>query len=204
VGSFLDYARPFRGNPSILDVGQVVARTLQLVRNDLPAQVELTVEIPPELPTVRMDPEHLRQVLLNLLRNACEAMNNRGSITLRAAARSRVSYTRDAEDAPPELVELSVRDTGPGIDPAVQRKLFIPFFTTKPSGTGLGLAICQRLVESAGGRIGVRSARGAGTSFTITLPVANALTSTDPDVTGKRRPPEAIEVSRRPAPLGRA
>ncbi|MFO0602435.1 MAG: ATP-binding protein [Polyangiales bacterium] len=195
VGSFLDYARPYRGNPSILDVGQVVARTLQLVRNDLPPGVELTVDIPAELPTVRMDPEHLRQVLLNLLRNACEAMGGKGSITLRAAARSRFGYARDGEEALPDLVDLSVKDTGPGIDPAVQRNLFIPFYTTKPSGTGLGLAICQRLVESAGGRIGVRSARGAGTTFTITLPVTTSLTATDPDVTGRRRANEPAAIT---------
>jgi len=192
VGSFLDYARPYRGNPAILDVGQVVGRTIQLVRNDLPSGIELVVDIPAELPTVRMDPEHLRQVLLNLIRNACEAMSGQGTITLRATARSRVVYTTECDDTMPELVEVSVKDTGPGIDPAVQRNLFIPFYTTKPSGTGLGLAICQRLVESAGGRIGVRSARGAGTTFTITLPVTTALTSTDPDVTGRRRQPDTV------------
>jgi signal transduction histidine kinase len=199
VGSFLDYARPYRGNPSILEVGQVVRRTLQLVRNDLPAGVALTVDIPDELPTVRMDPEHLRQVLLNLLRNACEAMSNRGAITLRASARTRGGFVKEGDDVLPELVELSVSDTGPGIDPAVQRNLFIPFFTTKASGTGLGLAICQRLVESAGGRIAVRSSSASGTTFTVTLPVVTSLTTTDPDVTGRRRQTEATAAPISPA-----
>jgi two-component system sensor histidine kinase HydH len=63
VSSFLDYARPYRGNPSLLDVTNVVERTLQLVRNDLPAELVLTHEPGDELPPVRMDPEHLRQVL---------------------------------------------------------------------------------------------------------------------------------------------
>ncbi len=186
VGSFLDYARPYRGNPVALDVTQAVERTAQLLRNGLPATLDLRVELPPSLPQVRIDPEHLRQVLLNLVRNAVEAMKGVGVVTVTAACRARAPAARGAEGDAPELVEINVRDAGPGIDPSVQRNLFIPFFTTKASGTGLGLAICQRLVESAGGRITVRSSP-TGTIFTVALPVASAVTSTDPDVTGRRR-----------------
>ncbi|MFO0651544.1 MAG: ATP-binding protein [Polyangiales bacterium] len=186
VGSFLDYARPYRGNPVALDVTQAVERTAQLLRNGLPATLDLRVELPPSLPQVRIDPEHLRQVLLNLVRNAVEAMKGVGVVTVTAAVRARANTSRGAEGDAAELVEINVRDAGPGIDPAVQRNLFIPFFTTKASGTGLGLAICQRLVESAGGRITVRSS-STGTIFTVALPVASATTSTDPDVTGRRR-----------------
>ncbi len=191
VGSFLDYARPYRGNPVLLDVTQVVERSVQLLRNGLPPTLDLRVELPPSLPTVRIDPEHLRQVLINLVRNAVEAMKGAGAVTVSATRRAHGGFVRGADEgAAPEVVEVSVRDTGPGIDPSVQRNLFIPFFTTKASGTGLGLAICQRLVESAGGRITVRSS-GAGTTFTVALPVATATQSTDPDLTGRRRPAEA-------------
>ena len=69
-----------------------------------------------------------------------------------------------------ELVEVGVRDTGPGISPKVLRNLFIPFFTTKTEGTGLGLAISQSIVRNAGGTIEVQSQPGAGTTFTIVLP----------------------------------
>jgi signal transduction histidine kinase len=71
-----------------------------------------------------------------------------------------------------EHVEVSVRDTGPGISPKVLRNLFIPFFTTKTQGTGLGLAISQSIVQNAGGTIEVHSLPGAGTTFTIVLPAA--------------------------------
>lgn len=185
VGSFLDYARPYRGNPVALDVTQAVERTVQLLRNGLPETLELKVELPAMLPQVRIDPEHLRQVLLNLVRNAVEAMKGVGAITISATCRARGS-SRAVEGDAADVVEIAVRDNGPGIEPSVQRNLFIPFFTTKASGTGLGLAICQRLVESAGGRITVRSS-SAGTTFTVALPVASATTSTDPDVTGRRR-----------------
>jgi signal transduction histidine kinase len=72
-----------------------------------------------------------------------------------------------------ELVEVSVRDTGPGIAPKVLRNLFVPFFTTKTEGTGLGLAISQSIVQNAGGTIEVQSQPGAGTTFTILLPAAD-------------------------------
>lgn len=186
VGSFLDYARPYRGNPALLDVGAAVERTMQLVRNDIPAGIALTVDVAPQLPTVRMDPEHLRQVLLNLVRNAVEAMKGEGAVTVSAAARAQRGLG-SAHGEAPDVVEIAVRDTGPGIDPEVQRNLFIPFFTTKASGTGLGLAICQRLVESASGRITVRSSGTRGTTFLVTLPVVSSMTSTDPDVLGRRR-----------------
>jgi two-component system sensor histidine kinase HydH len=191
VGSFLDYARPYRGNPVALDVTQVVERSVQLLRNGLPPTLDLRVELPPSLPNVRIDPEHLRQVLINLVRNAVEAMKGSGVVVVRArSARARGGD----EGAAPDVIEVSVIDAGPGIDPAVQPNLFIPFFTTKASGTGLGLAICQRLVESASGRIMVRSSP-AGTSFTVSLPIVSATQSADPEVPPRRRALDAPAAS---------
>jgi signal transduction histidine kinase len=192
VSSFLDYARPYRGNPTVLDVAQVIERTAQLVRADLPPAVELTVNASPGLPSVRIDPEHLRQVLLNLVRNAVDAMKANGRIIVETSHRVLSSLSRDPEQSAAGVIEIHVRDTGPGIDPAVRGNLFIPFFTTKASGTGLGLAISQRLIESAGGRIEVRASSSAGTTFTIMLPtVAAASASTPP-------PPEHDLASRVP------
>jgi len=191
VSSFLDYARPYRGNPSLLDVTTVVERTLQLVRNDIPEELVLTHEPADEMPPVRMDPEHLRQVLLNLIRNAMEAMKGRGTIELRSRVRG-------------SFVELLVRDSGPGIDASMRKNLFIPFSTTKTQGTGLGLAISQRLVQSAGGRIELRASGEQGTTFCISLPAA---ASGAPPAPGGSIPPpprvaageEAVRVS--PGPL---
>ncbi len=164
VSSFLDYARPYRGNPSLLDVDNVVSRTLALVRNDLPPEIELQHDAGVGLPSVRMDPEHLRQVLLNLIRNAAEAMKGRGRIILRTRARG-------------ASVEVLVSDTGPGIEAAMRANLFIPFSTTKTQGTGLGLAISQRLVQSAQGRIELRTSSAQGTTFSVVLPVAASATA---------------------------
>jgi signal transduction histidine kinase len=99
---------------------------------------------------------------------------------------SRRSLTDDTE-----LVEVSVRDTGPGISPKVLRNLFVPFFTTKTEGTGLGLAISQSIVQNAGGTIEVHSQPGAGTRFTIVLPAAeDALVTPTPGETSVRRKSE--------------
>ncbi len=171
VRSFLDYARPYQGNPGSLDVNECIERTLQIVRADLPSGVTLALDLGDPLPPVKMDAEHLRQVILNLVRNATEAMKSHGTLTLRTTTRPYGSFSREP-DGGGEVVEIHVRDTGPGIEPAVRRNLFIPFFTTKTQGTGLGLAICQRLVENVGGRIDVRASDPTGTTFAIVLPSA--------------------------------
>lgn len=175
VGSFLDYARPYHGNATVIDVNEAVQKTITVIRNDLPPEVTLDLETNTDLPPVRIDPEHLRQVLMNLVRNAVEAMEGRGTITL----------TTQLRTGKPDLVEIVVRDTGPGIAAKDLPNLFVPFFTTKAQGTGLGLAISQRLIESAGGRIEVRTLGGRGSTFVVALPAADGsgTTGAHPTVT---------------------
>jgi signal transduction histidine kinase len=194
VGSFLDYARPHAGNPIPLDLNAAVRRTVQIVSSQIAdGAVDVQLDLAESLPRPRIDPEKFRQVLINLMQNAIQAMDGRGKITVsttvRRTGRARVALERRADPKnnghipadPPsrrsmsddtELVEVSVRDTGPGISPKVLRNLFIPFFTTKSQGTGLGLAISQSIVQNAGGAIEVHSQPGEGTTFTILLPSA--------------------------------
>jgi PAS domain S-box-containing protein len=119
-------------------------------------QVRRVEETP--LPTVNFDPKQLHQVLINLLKNALEAMDQGGEITIT----SRVKGTN---------AEISLADTGPGMSPEVAANIFQPYFTTKEKGTGLGLAICQAIIHEHGGTILVDSAPGKGTTFTIQLPL---------------------------------
>ncbi len=160
VGSFLDYARPSKGNPSPADVNAALERTLVLLQSEV-GEVQVTVDLDRELPAVRIDVEQLRQVLINLVQNALQAMDGDGALHLSTG-------TRRTEGAP--VVEIRVRDTGPGIAEAVLAKLFVPFVTTKQKGSGLGLAISQRIVAAAGGRIVVRTKPGEGTTFIVRLP----------------------------------
>ncbi len=160
VGSFLDYARPSKGNPSPADVNAAVERTILLLQNEADA-VNVRVDLDATLPPVRIDIEQLRQVLINLVQNALQAMEGEGELHVSTGTRL---------EAGVELVEIRVRDTGPGITEAVLANLFVPFVTTKQRGTGLGLAISQRIVAAAGGRIVVRTKPGEGTTFAVRLP----------------------------------
>lgn len=185
VGSFLDYARPHAGNPIPLDINAAVRRTVQILSSQIAdGSIDVALDLAEPLPRARIDPEKFRQVLINLVQNAIQAMDGHGKITvftsMRRSGRGRLSghdstsshmKRAGAEDC--ELVEVSVRDTGPGISPKVLRNLFVPFFTTKVEGTGLGLAISQSIVQNAGGTIEVHSQPGAGTTFTIVLPSAD-------------------------------
>ena len=120
-------------------------------------KVQLSVALDSAAPTVRGDAEQLWQVFLNLIRNAIEAMPDGGDLAISAA------HTHDK-------VEVTVTDSGPGMNDEQRARLFKPFFTTKRTGTGLGLALAQQIVREHGGLISCRSTIGQGTSFTIALP----------------------------------
>jgi signal transduction histidine kinase len=158
----LESARPAPLRCARTDVGRLLAETADLLRPSLRRRrVELRAESPAGLPEARLDAAKLRQVLVNLIQNAAEAMpENGGHVVVRASA----------FPDPPALV-VAVEDDGPGIESENLGRLFEPFFTTKFSGTGLGLAISKSIVEQHGGRIEVSSARGRGTTFLLVLPL---------------------------------
>jgi len=193
VGSVLDYARPSKGNPGAVDVNAVVRRTLRVLMSDPLEGCELRSELGEDLPLVRADAEQLRQVLMNLVKNAVQAMNGSGVVTVT----TRLRLSDDAHWVSPaemasDWVEVAVRDQGPGIAPQVLKNLFVPFFTTKAKGTGLGLAISQRMIEEMGGRIEVSSQAGSGSTFTVMLPSApDPLATPRPTGLSTAPPPEA-------------
>jgi signal transduction histidine kinase len=167
VSSFLDYARPAHSDPEPIHVNAAVELTLQFLRPECDSvDVALQVEMAQDLPRVRIDIEHLRQVLINLVQNAVQAMKGGGNIFVETRNQDSFRLGGGAR----RWVQISVRDTGPGIAPDLLANLFVPFVTTKQQGTGLGLAISQRIISEAGGRIDVRSREGFGTTFVILLP----------------------------------
>jgi signal transduction histidine kinase len=123
------------------------------------ANVEIITYLPASLPEVALDAELFKQALLNLFLNAGQAMPEGGELILQGCV----------EDH--KWVRLDVIDTGPGIQPEMQDKLFRPFITTKPTGSGLGLPTTKRIVEAHGGTIDVQSTPGHGTKFAIRLPI---------------------------------
>src|SRR5207249_11205325 len=111
---------------------------------------------------------HLKQVLINLVRNGAEAIGGAGTVTLRARAARAALGGRETD-----AVILEVSDTGKGISPEAEKRLFDPFFTTKESGTGLGLPIAARIVEKHGGVLQYQTQMNRGTTFGIVLPLAD-------------------------------
>jgi signal transduction histidine kinase len=117
------------------------------------------------MPPISADPEQLKEVLVNLVVNACEAMKKGGKIV--------ISEDETIERPFGKMVEIRVGDNGPGIPGHLIDKVLQPFFTTKEEGTGLGLSIASRIIEEHGGRLNMASSEGIGTTFTILLPVRN-------------------------------
>ncbi len=167
VGSVLDYARPSKGHPAAIDLNAVARRTIQILASDRHGFASIELKLAEDLPRVQIDAEQLRQVLMNLIRNAIQAMNGRGSVTVATRVREPTIHAG-------ARVELSVADRGPGISQKVLKNLFVPFFTTKNQGTGLGLAISDRIISNAGGTIEVQTHEGAGTTFMVLLPAFEA------------------------------
>lgn len=181
VTRFLDYARaerPGREGADKVDLNNVVRKTIQLLQQDLPKNVELRVRIDEQMPSVAGDPESLLQVFLNLGQNALQAMPEGGTLEVLTTRRrrSRLGYG--------QFCEVRFRDTGIGIPRDRLKKLFIPFYTTKQKGTGLGLAISHRIINQHGGTIEVRSTIGQGSTFSVFLPAVDAVAG-DVTETGK-------------------
>ncbi|WP_225413495.1 sensor histidine kinase [Stigmatella hybrida] len=168
VTAFLDYARPLKQNFGPTDLNEVVTRTMRLIQNDVPKEMNLAVELDLTVPKVDADAEQLKQVLINLVQNAVQAIDTSGGrITVRTLKPDRFGEFRSNAA---ESVEVHVFDTGPGIPVDHQQHIFVPFFTTKQKGTGLGLAICQRIVKNHGGSISVQSKPGEGCTIIVRFP----------------------------------
>ena len=147
-----------------LALGPLVHEVLALLDHDLRHNsVETAIDLPGSIPDVVADRVALQQVLVNLIRNAIEAMSA-PAITIRRLAILTQSQGRD--------VRVSVTDTGGGVDPVVVDRLFHPFQSTKTAGMGLGLSICQSLIEAHGGRVGAGPHPQGGALFFFELPAA--------------------------------
>lgn len=174
VRDVLGYARPADATLSAVDLAAWLREFAAYIEPDLLAtNAELTVEVAATA-VVEIDANQLRQIMLNLVRNAQEALEGRPGEVKLALRRERGAW----HGKPAEVAVLSVADNGPGMPANVQARLFDPFFTTKSTGTGLGLSIVARLVENQGGEITFQSAPGAGTRFAVRLPIRDGARQT--------------------------
>jgi signal transduction histidine kinase len=157
--AFARFPRPQFEEDSVNDMVGAVAEFFRPLATR--QGIEVKVATDPAVPPMEIDRTLLRQAVVNLVKNAFEAVSQGGTVTLTT---SRVDDT----------VEISVADSGPGIAPEVGRRIFEQFFTTKPQGTGLGLAISRQILEEHGGKIRWHSVPGSGATFTMTLPIRKA------------------------------
>ncbi len=164
LARFLEFSRPTPPARRAADLAVVAGETLDMFAADpVSAGVSLERVLAPTPGT--FDPDQLRQVVLNLLSNAAQALRDSGK-----GSRIRVECAPDAGGG----AVLAVEDDGPGIDAGVAGRVFTPFFTTKANGTGLGLAVVQRIVDAHGGSVSLRSSPGEGSRFVVRLPASGA------------------------------
>jgi signal transduction histidine kinase len=162
VESLLEYSRISQYKVEPLNVNELIEETLSLVEYQTSLQnIDIKKHLDPQLPQVKADADRIRQVFLNLLLNAKDAMSQGGELTLTTKKEGK-------------FVEIEFKDTGCGIPEEDIPKLFNPFFSTKEKGTGLGLSVSQRIMENHRGDIRVRGKLGEGSVFTVVLPALSA------------------------------
>lgn len=165
IRRILNWARDTDETPGAVDLNALLEKTLYLLESDLhTVEVRVVKELAPGLSPVAGSAAELRQVFINLMKNALDAMKGSGgTLTLRT------EQTADGK------VRVSISDTGTGIPPEIVPRLFEPFFSTKPEdqGSGLGLSISAWIVKKAGGTVEVASKVGLGSTFCVTLPAAS-------------------------------
>jgi PAS domain S-box-containing protein len=169
--------------PEAVELSQLAREMASLLRASISKTAELRLELAPELPSVEGDPTQLRQIAMNLIMNASEALPEHGGVIVVRTGVGHVDAQTLSRGFPqrtlPEgrYLHLEVSDTGSGMDESTQRKLFEPFFTTKFAGRGLGMAAVLGIVKRHGGTVLVATRPGAGSTLRVLLPVARGYTA---------------------------
>ncbi len=159
IQQLLNFARPAPQNYQKVALAQLVNDALVLVKTrSVSGRIEFALDVAADIAEIEVDAEQIKQVLLNLLLNAVQAIEGQGEVVV------------SAHNGTQGTVELRIKDNGAGITHQDKARIFSPFFTTKPSGTGLGLPIVQRIIAEHGGEIMLESAKGSGTTVILSLP----------------------------------
>jgi PAS domain S-box-containing protein len=178
VRQILSFSRKTPQELQLCHLGPIVQESLALMRALIPTTIDLRLEMTATADVVLADPAQIHQVVINLVMNAAQAMEYAGGVlevSLVALVLDEMAAQRH-ELRPGSYVQLTVRDTGGGIAPAIMGRIFDPYFTTKEvgKGTGMGLAVVHGMVTHHGGAISAQSVLGQGTSFQVYLPVREA------------------------------
>jgi signal transduction histidine kinase len=174
--SFLDFARPFEPEFQAVEMTPIVRQTIDLVSSRAETrQLKIKVQLPSESVEVQGDAMQLRQVLLNLLLNAFDAVQNGGQIVVSVERFLRDGVPLSPSNPAPNWVCLSVSDNGCGLPAEQRERIYEPFFSTKEPGLGLGLAVCKRIIDAHQGELMAEERIGGGTVFKVMLPLSSAV-----------------------------
>jgi signal transduction histidine kinase len=166
VKELVDFSNPKKYQLEQKRMSDLIKRVIRLVENDLTKHgITFSQEFENDLPSVLVNENEIVEMLLNLIINAIEAMPHGGRLSIKA-------FSKLDQNQQKPFVTLTITDSGEGIAPEVQHKVFDRYFTTKDSGTGLGLSICERIVMAHNGDIKFESEQGVSTTFIIKLPAA--------------------------------
>jgi two-component system, cell cycle sensor histidine kinase and response regulator CckA len=184
VRELMIYAGKDSAMVELVNVSKIVKEILELLNVSLSKHAALEVNLGQDLPSVRANAAQLRQIVMNLVTNASDALGDKDGVIRLTTRHVEVAQDSDAilegwEEG--DYLQLEVSDTGCGITPETQAKMFDPFFTTKAAGHGLGLAMVDGIVRGLGGRIHLKSKPGEGTTFQILLPCAETGTAEHSD-----------------------
>ncbi len=168
--NFLNFSRKHNKEEIQYSFNEVIRSVVQMLApNAKKSKIKFEISLPDTPVTLCGDPNHLRQIMMNLLINSIHVLDSGGEIQISADILTKQKKKAGGE----KFIELEIRDQGPGIPAENLERIFKPFYTTKPQGTGLGLAIVRRLVDENNWKIEVRSKPGQGTTFKLFIPVNN-------------------------------
>jgi signal transduction histidine kinase len=172
----LEFVRPIRLEMERTSIAQILHDAVRMAEAKVNRRdVAVTMSVQSHLPLIQGDHHQLCRLFMNLLINAFEALNGRGTIAISAtqSLEDADQSAAPAEVTPLQTLVVEVSDDGPGVPPEIAERIFNPFFTTKPKGSGLGLAIVRNIVDAHNGRIDLTTAPAQGTRFRVTLPVTS-------------------------------
>lgn len=160
VNQLMEFSKPAPPTPKPTAIHQLIDETLDFLNSQfIHNHIKIQRHYDPHQTHIMIDPNQIRQVLLNLLLNAIDAIHKEGTISIRTYTKHEHTFT------------ISIHDTGEGIPPKIIKNIFDPFITQKNNGTGLGLTISRTIIEEHHGHIKVQSPKNKGTTFIIELPV---------------------------------
>ncbi len=178
VRQLLSFARKTELEKKPINITPIIKEALKLLRSSIPTSIEIRQDIPKDIDTILADPTQINQVLINLCTNAAHAMPNGGvlEIKLENVKLGEAATSNSPDLNPGRYLNLTVSDTGYGINPKDIDRIFDPYFTTKEvgRGTGMGLAVIHGIIKGHGASVSVQSQPGKGTTFSIFFPVVEA------------------------------